>query len=213
MWTLVKKLKCSSVSNSIGILGGQKMSSKQTKDTNINSDMESHRATRTRRQQRAWERERIKKYLKGEIPLYSNVFMDWPEHNCVKQGTLVKTKEGDKKIEDIQVGDFVMCIDRETGELAYEKVERLIRFTTGSWLHIWAGGEKIEVDLFHRFHIAGFGFMDAYCIRKGMKLVLYTGEEVEVTKIFEEFLPQRETSYNLEVEKAYFITSIGIHCR
>nr|WP_275100555.1 RHS repeat-associated core domain-containing protein [Paenibacillus alvei] len=47
--------------------------------------------------------------------------------NCFTAGTKVLTDEGEKNIEDIEVGDKVLSKNEETGETAYKEVTRLYR--------------------------------------------------------------------------------------
>lgn len=47
--------------------------------------------------------------------------------NCFIAGTLVLTEEGNKKIEDIQVGDMVWAYDEQTGRQELKEVVRLFR--------------------------------------------------------------------------------------
>lgn len=47
---------------------------------------------------------------------------------CFVAGTMVRTKEGFKPIEDIQIGDRVLAQPEETGQRAYKRVVRTLQF-------------------------------------------------------------------------------------
>ncbi|RAL26041.1 hypothetical protein DL897_06350 [Thermoflavimicrobium daqui] len=47
--------------------------------------------------------------------------------NCFTPGTLIKTAEGEKKIEDIKVGDKVLAKDEKTEKQEYKEVVQLFR--------------------------------------------------------------------------------------
>lgn len=53
--------------------------------------------------------------------------------DCFVAGTLIKTEEGYKAIEEIEVGDKVWAWDEESGKKAYKPVVQLFRNTTKEW--------------------------------------------------------------------------------
>ena len=136
---------------------------------------------------------------------------------CFKEGTIVKTEEGDKKIEDIKVGDKVLSKNPETGEIAYKKVTKLYRNETHVWVTIHLG-KKIEITttLLHAFFVSGVGLRNAFTLKQGSQLIDKDGNKRTVTWVdikrtkFKE--THKETTYNIEVEDfhTYFVSSIGI---
>ena len=49
-----------------------------------------------------------------------------PKFQCFKEGTLVKTKDGLKAIEEIKEGDLVLSYDEKTGKSAYKILNKTI---------------------------------------------------------------------------------------
>ena len=41
---------------------------------------------------------------------------------CFVEGTIVRTSEGNKAIEEVQIGDYVYAKDEETGEITLKEV-------------------------------------------------------------------------------------------
>ena len=128
---------------------------------------------------------------------------------CFIAGTQVVTKDGNKNIEDIQVGDEVLAYDEATGKQEYKKVVRLFRNTTDAWWHIHVNGEEIVCTGGHPFYVPDFGkFIPAKELHAGTKLLLSSGECVTIEKIEVEQLETPETTYNFEVEDfhTYYVT-------
>ena len=61
---------------------------------------------------------------------------------CFIAGTLVSTEDGQKPIENIQIGDLVWATDEKTGETALKEVVQLFRNETEEWIHVTVSGEK-----------------------------------------------------------------------
>ena len=128
--------------------------------------------------------------------------------NCFKAGTQVRTKEGYKNIEDIEVGDEVLAYDEETGEQAYKPVVHLFRNETKEWYHVFIDGEEIECTGEHPFYVEGKGFIPAKELKSGDKCLLSTGKDVIIEKVEIEKLTEAETTYNFEVADfhTYYVT-------
>ena len=132
---------------------------------------------------------------------------------CFKEGTIVKTEEGDKKIEDIKVGDKVLSKNPETGEIAYKRVTKLYRNETRCWMTISLSKKvSITCTLLHIFFVSGFGRKNAYSLHQGAQLIDQTGKSHTISNIDIKQLNFEETTYNIEVEDfhTYFVSSIGI---
>jgi len=65
--------------------------------------------------------------------------------NCFTAGTKVLKEEGEKPIEEIEVGDKVLAKDDETGKVAYRKVVGLFQKQDDEIYYIHIGDEIIEV--------------------------------------------------------------------
>ena len=128
--------------------------------------------------------------------------------HCFIAGTKVKTEDGYKNIEEVEVGDKVLAYDEETGKQAYKEVVRLFRGKTEEWYHVFAEGEEIVCTGGHRFYVEGKGFVEAKDLTKEDKLTLSDGSQVKIEKIEKEELAKAETKYNFEVKDfhTYYVT-------
>ena len=85
---------------------------------------------------------------------------------CFTEGTVVKTEDGDKTIEDIEEGDKVISINPVTGEKDLKEVTKVYRNETDRLIHLMIQNEKdfcssrITVDTTpdHPFYVVGYGF-------------------------------------------------------
>ena len=68
-----------------------------------------------------------------------------PTGGCFLAGTLVKTKEGNRKIEEIKEGDYVYAKDPDTGETGYKQVVELFRREKTQLIHLTVRKEDIIV--------------------------------------------------------------------
>ena len=127
---------------------------------------------------------------------------------CFIAGTKVKTEDGYKNIEEVEVGDKVLAYDEETGKQAYKEVVRLFRGKTDEWYHVFVEGEEIVCTGGHRFYVEGKGFVEAKDLTEEDKLTLSDGSQVKIEKIEKEDLAKAETKYNFEVKDfhTYYVT-------
>lgn len=79
--------------------------------------------------------------------------------NCFTAGTKVLTDEGEKPIEDIDVGDMVLAKDEETGEQAYKEVTHLYRNEKDTTYKLSVGDQIIETTDNHPFWVDGKGWI------------------------------------------------------
>ena len=143
---------------------------------------------------------------------------------CFKQGTLVLTKEGNKPIEDIQVGDKVWAYDEETGEKTLKKVVQLFRNTTKQWTQVEIESEEgiqtITCTPGHKFYLPenkqkrdigkrqehesyyqlSEKWVRAIDLKTNDKVLLENGKYGIIKKVIFQQLEIPETTYNFEVE-------------
>ena len=86
-----------------------------------------------------------------------------PSH-CFIAGTLVLTSLGNKKIEEIKIGDEVWAYDEETGDKTLKKVTKLFRNKTKKWGHLlfeYIDGttEKLVCTEGHPFYVKNLGWI------------------------------------------------------
>ncbi|MBS7531046.1 Hint domain-containing protein, partial [Hazenella sp. IB182353] len=134
-------------------------------------------------------------------------------NDCFVAGTLVKTRDGEKPIEEIEVGDEVLSKDDKTGELGYRKVATLFEREVNETYEIYVGKEKIETTAEHPFWVIKKGWTKVKDLRKGDQLLTSSGDRLTIGKIVIKSKPA--TVYNIEVEgyHTYFVSdsSIWVH--
>ncbi|MFJ6207374.1 polymorphic toxin-type HINT domain-containing protein [Lysinibacillus sp. NPDC092081] len=130
--------------------------------------------------------------------------------HCFIAGTKVLTDEGEKKIEDIEVGDMVLAKDDETGEMAYKEVEWLFQRDVEETYNITVGSEVITTTDEHPFWIVGKGWVETKNLVVGDVLTTSKGKELTIKNI--EVKKEHDTVYNFRVKDfhTYFVSNLGI---
>ncbi|GFN32160.1 hypothetical protein PCURB6_24200 [Paenibacillus curdlanolyticus] len=130
--------------------------------------------------------------------------------NCFTAGTKVLTDEGEKPIEEIEVGDRVLAKSDETGEVAYKEVVGLFQKQADEIYYVHLGDEIIEVTGEHPFWLDGKGWTLVKDLKVGDLLVSSDGSKLAIDKIEKE--PREATVYNFEVAdfSSYFVSNLGI---
>ena len=64
--------------------------------------------------------------------------------SCFAAGTMIETADGDRTIEEIQIGDLVLSANPETGEIAYKPVVNTYVHVTDTVLYLTIDEEIIE---------------------------------------------------------------------
>ncbi len=131
---------------------------------------------------------------------------------CFIAGTKVKTVNGEKNIEDIKSGDYVLAENPETGEQEYKKVVRTYIHEKTTLVHVFVGEEEIETTVEHPFYVEGTGFVSAGELRKGDIIRTSDGENLPVDKVEIEPLKEPVLVYNFEVEDfhTYYVSGLGV---
>jgi len=187
-------------------------------------------------------------YLKDNMPhwLYSTsmfvvvaattlVNIVGPKFQCFKEGTLVKTKDGVKAIEEIKEGDLVYAYDEKTGKCAYKRVLSLSRNVTKKWcsVSLLVNGKKESIVSTpgHKYylpfnncvrdanevleHDSYIGLSNKWVSAKdlkcGDKVLLSDGSYGIIDSVIVNDLVEQEVTYNFEVEDfhTYFV---GEYC-
>jgi hypothetical protein len=130
--------------------------------------------------------------------------------NCFTAGTKVMTDEGEKNIEDIEIGDKVLAKSDETGDVAYKEVTGLFQKQSDEIYSIYIGKEVIEATKEHPVWIDGRGWTEVHDLKVGDLLVTSNGHKIAIEKIKKE--PRQEPVYNFSVEdyESYFVSNLGI---
>ncbi len=130
--------------------------------------------------------------------------------NCFTAGTKVQTDEGEKNIEDIQVGDMVLSKDEATGDVAYKEVTATMNHETDEVYKIHVGDQVIESTFNHPFYVEGKGWTFVKDLKVGDLLVQSDGNTLKVESI--ELEHKQVTVYNMTVDEyhTYFVSDLGI---
>ncbi|RIE03934.1 polymorphic toxin-type HINT domain-containing protein [Cohnella faecalis] len=130
--------------------------------------------------------------------------------NCFTAGTKVQTDEGEKKIEDIEVGDRVLSKDETTGEVAYKEVTATFNHETDEIYNIYVGGQTIESTFNHPFYVKDKGWTFVKDLKVGDLLVQSDGDTLKIDSIELEY--KNVTVYNMTVDEfhTYFVSDLGI---
>ncbi len=121
---------------------------------------------------------------------------------CFVAGTPVKTIDGMKPIETIELGDLVYAADPETGEHAYKAVTKLYRSNARELyaLKVQLAGhdpEVLHVTDDHPFWVEEKGWVDAVELEAGMTLRGLQGIPLDVLELVA--LGRQGDTFNLEV--------------
>ncbi|WP_237179127.1 polymorphic toxin-type HINT domain-containing protein, partial [Paenibacillus sp. MMS18-CY102] len=130
--------------------------------------------------------------------------------DCFTAGTKIQTDEGEKNIEDIEVGDKVLSKDEETGEVAYKEVTATFNHETDEIYSIQVGGQTIESTFNHPFYVKDKGWTFVKDLKVGDLLVQSDGNTLKIDSI--ELEQKHVTVYNMTVDEfhTYFVSGLGI---
>ncbi|WP_167884535.1 polymorphic toxin-type HINT domain-containing protein [Leptospira stimsonii] len=149
--------------------------------------------------------------------------MVFKERTCFVAGTLVHTKDGLKKIEEIQVGDVVLSKSDKTGEVSYRSVvNTFVRQTDAIYKVSFEDETELETTWNHpfrtqkmdaigqEFNVENTQWTEAKDLVAGNITLTVEGDTLKVTSIL---MDQRtDTVYNFEVEQnhTYFVSEVGV---
>lgn len=130
--------------------------------------------------------------------------------NFFTAGTKVQTDEGEKNIEDIQVGDMVLSKDDTRGEVAYKEVTATFNHEKEEIYKIQVDDHVIESTYNHPFWMDEKGWTFVKDLKVGDLLVQNDGNTLKIESI--ELLHKHVTVYNMTVDEfhTYFVSDLGI---
>lgn len=148
------------------------------------------------------------------VAAYSMYGVGVAQCNCFVAGTKVQTDEGQKNIEDIEVGDKVLAKDENNpdGKLAYKEVTALYRNQRDDIIKLHVGEQVIETTDNHPFWVEGKGWVFADELETGDKLEKADGTNLIIDKVEFVKLDEPVTVYNFTVADfhTYYVTDLGI---
>jgi len=124
---------------------------------------------------------------------------------CVTGDTLVSTADSEKRIDEMQAGDYVWSYDTQSGEDVLARVTNVSVTETDTLVHvITSDGEEIETTMYHPFYVKngenGGVWTAASNLVSGDELQTQDGRIVFVQEVRIERLAERIKVYNLEIE-------------
>ena len=130
---------------------------------------------------------------------------------CFIAGTLVLAEDGEKPIEDIEVGDYVYASDPETGESGYKEVLNVFIRQSNIIIRVFVNGEEIETTPTHPFWVEN-EWVPADKLKSGDVLTLADGTTCAIDRVYAEFTNKAITVYNFEVADfhSYYVTDTGV---
>ncbi|MGJ4787375.1 polymorphic toxin-type HINT domain-containing protein, partial [Leptospira koniambonensis] len=131
--------------------------------------------------------------------------------SCFVAGTLVWTKDGQRPIETIKVGDIVLSWDEESHQNEYRLVtETFVNPTTTIIKITYTDGTILETTWNHPFYLQQGLWVKAKDLMTGDLSVTAEGKVATVASVVESI--QNETVYNFEVEEnhTYFVSKAGV---
>ncbi|ACK72522.1 AAA ATPase containing von Willebrand factor type A (vWA) domain [Gloeothece citriformis PCC 7424] len=153
------------------------------------------------------------------VPPSASGNSDWGRHQwgnpsvdpCFPPGTIVKTPKGDRKIEELRVGDLVIAYDFEANTLVAQPILHLYKNTTQQLVDISVGDELITSTRLHQFWVENSKeWLPACTLETGMNLRSVGENSIPVD--FAKTYDAQSTTYNLEVSQVhnYFVGTLGI---
>ncbi|MBQ3783293.1 MAG: hypothetical protein II838_07620 [Lachnospiraceae bacterium] len=125
--------------------------------------------------------------------------------------TLVSTEDGDRRIDEIQAGDYVWAYNTETGERELKKVLSTPVTETDILVHVGlSDGTEIQTTMLHPFYVKtedGGEWVAASNLTKGDEVLTEDGRVVYVETVQVEKLDKKIKVYNLKIEDlhTYFV--------
>lgn len=129
--------------------------------------------------------------------------------SCFAAGTPVRTRDGLRPIETLQVGDHVLSQDTVTGSLSFQTISVVHHNPPGKILAVALdNGETISASIFHRFWRAGVGWAQARHLKPGDQLRLLQGSARVLSVTEKPAVPV----YNLDVagSRTYFVGKYNV---
>ena len=127
-------------------------------------------------------------------------------------GTLVKTTTGERKIEDIRVGDEVLSFKDE--KIAYSKVVRIFKYPKPYHYTLEAGEYMVKVTYNHPFYIGSNQFKIVEDLKIGDTVYVLENGQLTAKEITQKTRVEEESYvYNLTVDNTntYFANDFAVH--
>ena len=131
---------------------------------------------------------------------------------CFTGDTLVAVEDGQKRIDEIKVGDKVWAYNVETGETELKTVTKVYVHSVDEILHLYTDEGNIDTTANHPFYVIGKGWVAAGDLAVGDEVYNLDGTTSVILGYEIEKLDEPVLVYNLEVEDfhSYFVGNVPI---
>ena len=131
---------------------------------------------------------------------------------CFTGETLVATEDGQKRIDEIEVGDKVWAYDIYTGETELKEVLTVYIKDQNEILHLHTSCGDINTTTNHPFYVIDKGWVAAGDLIVGDEVYLIDGSTAFIKEFELEKLDEPIKVYNLEVDDyhTYFVGNMSI---
>jgi len=133
-----------------------------------------------------------------------------PEDTCFPAGTLIATPYGDRRIEDLKVGDLVWTKDTDLDLDLICPVEQTFLHSTSDIVIIDFGDDLVETTSNHLFWVADLGWVQAQYLMSGQCLGTQFSEGMQIVQTHS--VPKSCEVYNIQVGcgHTYFVTDLRL---
>jgi hypothetical protein len=132
---------------------------------------------------------------------------------CFLENTLVHVRDGLKKIQDLDVGDFVLSLNEETKKNEYKRVVGVVKGIRSDMVIFTIEAQvPIVVSPNHKMFIVGKGWINAAEVSNDDVLLDHEGRQVKFSKVQKVIYDSEVKVHNLEVEQNhnYYVGNLGI---
>ena len=131
---------------------------------------------------------------------------------CFTGDTLVAAENGQKRIDEIKVGDKVWAFNVETGESELKTVTKVYVHSVDEILHLYTDEGDIDTTANHPFYVIGKGWVAAGDLVVGDEVYNLDETASAILGLEIEILDEPVLVYNLEVEDfhSYFVGCVTV---
>ena len=131
---------------------------------------------------------------------------------CFTGDTLVAAENGQKRIDEIKVGDKVWAFNVETGEAELKTVTKVYVHSVDEILHLYTDEGDIDTTANHPFYVIGKGWVAAGDLVVGDEVYNLDETASAILGLEIEILDEPVLVYNLEVEDfhSYFVGCVPV---
>ena len=131
---------------------------------------------------------------------------------CFTGDTLVAAENGQKRIDEIEIGDKVWAYNVETGETELKTVTKVYVHSVDEILHLYTDEGNIDTTTNHPFYVIDKGWVAAGDLAIGDEVYNLDGTTSTILGSEIEVLAEPVIVYNLEVEDfhSYFVGCVPV---